>query len=433
MLDEGQRCPNYQYTITQILTSVKCLLGSSVGFRALSSVFRILQESILSLATPVYTTTRQWLFKLGLYKLNRLKDMTRRWFFIIDTSIQMGLQKCVVVLGVPQTDLRGNFCLSFGDVEPLVVRPLYSSPGEVIQGILEEAAEKTGSPLAVISDQGAELKRGVRLFSEDHLGTVHLFDISHRIDSYLRKELENDECWVAFKKSAKNAIQNLKLSTIAHLAPPKQRSKSRMHSAFFLIQWGLRVLDFLNSEKVDSLSTEEKDKIKWLKNYQFSLPCYMNLMEICKKVLSLVHEKGYHRGVAEEFLVKTKHLCQADKKNIAFQNRIKMMLQEEEQKVPEGEHYFGSSEIIESLFGKFKTMEDHHASSGLTSLVLALPALVGGINKDIIQKALETISVKDITNWTKKNVGNSFLSKRRFALGYSENNIIETDLEPCDF
>src|ERR1700722_15747621 len=71
--DSGQRCPNYKYTITQILISVKCFLNSSAGFRGLSSVFQTLKEFIISIATPAHTTIRNWLLKIGLYKLERPK------------------------------------------------------------------------------------------------------------------------------------------------------------------------------------------------------------------------------------------------------------------------------------------------------------------------------------------------------------------------
>ena len=90
-------------------------------------------------------------------------------FCIVDTSIQMGPQKCVVVLGVENLDINNKFCLTFDDIEPLVIKPLHSSPGEVIDEILEEAVAVTGAlPIRVISDEGSENKKGVRIFSQKH-------------------------------------------------------------------------------------------------------------------------------------------------------------------------------------------------------------------------------------------------------------------------
>jgi hypothetical protein len=99
-MDSGIRCHNYRYTVTQVLISVKCFLGSSAGFRGLSSVFYILKEWISPFIAPAYTTIRQWILKIGLYKLNCPKYSSSGWFFVVDTSIQMGAQKCVVILGL---------------------------------------------------------------------------------------------------------------------------------------------------------------------------------------------------------------------------------------------------------------------------------------------------------------------------------------------
>ena len=435
-IGDGERCTNYKYTIKQILISIKCFLGSSAGFRGLSSVFKILCGWIPSFISPAHTTIRQWLLKIGLYKLKCPKYSPSGWFFIVDTSIQMGPQKFVVVLGVKNLDINEDFCPNFDEVEPLVVKPLYNCPGEIIKELLEEATVITGTPpIGVVSDQGSENKKGVRLFIQNHTETVHLFDASHKINNCLKEELNHDPVWLAFKADAANSIQYLKLSSIAHLAPPRQRSKDRMHSAFYLIDWGIRVLQFLGSEKAAALTTNERSKIEWIKKYQFALPNYMYFQEICEHALNIVHEEGYFLEIAKEFCKRIEHLSTRDRRSIDFQNKIKTILQNEGGKIPGGAHYLGSSEIEESVFGKFKAMEGNHASSGLTSLVLAVPALLGKLNESIIAKAMEEISVLDVDQWIEKNMGQTFLSKRRQALTRNNDNYNDNswkDLDLCD-
>lgn len=369
--------------------------------------------------------------KVGLYKLNRPKYSPNGWFFIIDTSIQMGPQKCVVVLGLKKLDINKNFCPTLEDVEPLIVRPLSTSPGEVIDKILEEAATIAGVPIAVISDEGSELKKGVRLFSQKHPETIHLFDISHKVNTCLKKELNDDKVWLSFQTAAAAAIQHLKLSSIAYLIPPRQRAKERMFSSFHLIEWGLRVLRFLDSEEVNNLTQEEKSKIEWLRNYQFALPSYMSFRKMCKEALDLVREKGYYLSVTDTFLKQTEAIC-TDLRSIQFQQKIKKILQEEEEKVPKDAHYLGSSEVIESLFGKFKAIEGDHASSGLTSLVLSIPALVGRLDETIIAGALKTTSVRDIERWNENNMGQTFVSQRRHALNIGGEYAMDFDLDICE-
>lgn len=432
IIDNGHKCPNYSYTIKQILISIKCFIGSSAGFRALSSIFQILSRWLPSFIAPSHTTIRQWLLKIGLYKLTCPKYSPSGWFFIIDTSIQMGHQKCVVVLGIKNSDINKNFCPTLDSAEPLVVKPLVNSPGEVIQEILEEAVAITGaSPIGIISDEGVENKKGVRLFIQNHSETIHLFDASHKINNCLKKELNNDPVWLAFKVAAANSIQHLKQSSIAHLAPPRQRSKERMHSAFHLISWGIRVLNFLDSEKAVTLTSNERSKIDWIKEYRCAFHNYLYFQKICKHGLEIVHEQGYFFDMGNEFCKKIKYLSKTDQRCINFQNKIKAILQAEGQKIPEGVNYLGSSEIIESLFGKFKAMEDNHASSGLTSLILAIPALLGKLDESIIFKALKEVSILDVKQWIEKKLGSTFLSKRRHALS-ADNHNSNMDLELCD-
>ena len=408
---------------------MSCFFGSSVGFRALSNVFKTLQNWVLSLATPAYTTIRQWILKLGLYKLQSPKSSPNGWFFIIDTSIQMGSQKCVVVLGVRKLDINQNFTPSFSEVEPIIIRPLHNCPGEIIAGILEEATALVGAPHAIISDEGCELKKGVKIFSQNHPKTIHLFDVSHKINTCLKKELSNDPVWLAYKASATDSIQQLKLSSIAHLAPPRQRTKDRMHSAFPLMQWGINVLNFLATDGLTNF--KEKEKLEWLESYQFSLPHFLHLKEICVEGLNLIHDKGYYLGVGDDFLTRTHHLCSGDTSKINFRNKIKEILENEGLKVPEQANYLGSSEIIESLFGKFKALEGDHASSGLTSLVLAIPSLLGSLTENLVKNVLQTISVSDVDQWILANMGQTFLSQRRCVLTRNQNDY-DMDLDLCE-
>lgn len=406
----------FKYSVAQIAISLKCIVNSSVGFRTLSKIFIILKEKVNSLGIPVYTTIRMWLCKFGLYKLNTFKCGFSRYFHIIDTSVQMGKQKFVVVLGVKQQDTIKNFSPNLKQVEVLALRPLESCKGDVISDILNEAAEKTGAPLGIISDEAVELKGGARLFAESvntEERPIHLFDCSHKLNNFLKNELKNDAPWNELKKASGEAVQHLKLSPIAHLSPPRRRIKERMHDSFSFIEWGLELINYLNSEEAQKNSNEQLNKLLWIKQYESSLITYKYLMEINKKALDLVHTKGYYRWIEHDFIKSMEDCYYTDERCLKFYQKVGAFLGEQGRKVPDGQHYLGSSEIIESLFGKFKYMEDHHSASGLTSLVLAVPALAGEVNELEIYNAMNAISTKDVNEWVENNMGQTFLSKRR--------------------
>lgn len=440
-INEGLKNNNFKYTVAQITISIKCFLNSSVGFRALANIFKTLQESVINLGTPVYTTIRMWFCKLGLYKLNQSKCKSSKYFHIVDVSIQMGRQKFVVILGVKQQDLLENFSPTLKEVEVLVLRPLESCKGEIIKDLLKEATEKTGIPLGIISDGGSDLKKGTSLFLEEVEGEkpVHLNDCSHKLNNFLKHELDEDPIWLGFKKAAGEAVQHLKLSPIGHLSPPRRRIKERMHNSFSTIEWGLLLLSYLKSDEAKKLPEDQLIKIIWVKEYEPSLIIYKHLMEICKKALDLVHHRGYYRWIAYEFAESMDSNYYANLRCFSFYKRVEAFFAEEGAKIPDGQHYLGSSEILESLFGKFKYLEDHHSNSGLTSLILAVPALTGRIDETIIYDAMNEVSTNDQNEWVVKNMGPTFLSKRRQALrsnvqkfDFSQVKADEEDLEYCE-
>jgi hypothetical protein len=77
----------------------------------------------------------------------------------------------------------------------------------------------------------------------------------------------------------------------------------------------------------------------------------------------------------------------------------------------------GSSEVIESVFGKFKRREQTQAKSGFTALILTMSAMVATTTREVIHKALETVPTNCVLEWCKKTLGNSLQAQRKKAFG----------------
>ena len=86
---------------------------------------------------------------------------------------------------------------------------------------------------------------------------------------------------------------------------------------------------------------------------------------------------------------------------------------EQEAKVRPGEHLLGSSEVIESVFGKMKRLEQDQSKNGFTGLLLGLSALVSTTTNAVIQMALETVPTKQVEYWCQETLGQTVQSKRR--------------------
>ncbi len=51
----------------------------------------------LPLATPSWCTGRLWLLRLGYYKLTRPKEQADDWVWMVDHTVQLGPEKCLVI------------------------------------------------------------------------------------------------------------------------------------------------------------------------------------------------------------------------------------------------------------------------------------------------------------------------------------------------
>ena len=80
-----------------------------------------------------------------------------------------------------------------------------------------------------------------------------------------------------------------------------------------------------------------------------------------------------------------------------------------------GERIPFTSEVIESAFGKYKTVERDQSKGGFTSLVLALAACVAERTQEVVHEALQKTRTIDVIAWIKTRLGETVGSKRRIA------------------
>lgn len=78
----------------------------------------------------------------------------------------------------------------------------------------------------------------------------------------------------------------------------------------------------------------------------------------------------------------------------------------------------GTSDIVESIFGKFKVFIKGFTEIG--KQVLTIPAFLGKATPRKIKQALESVRQQDVNDWVEESIGQSNLSKRRKAFAKTE-------------
>ena len=396
-----------------ILTGRTSLRGASRVFEIVSSFFQLGQ------ASPSWYSGRLWLMRIGYYKLFREKEIADGWIWIIDHTIQIGNEKCLIILGIRQSALPvGELYMNHEDEEPIALLPVKKSNGQIVYEQLEGVVEKTGVPRQILSDHGTDVKSGIEKFCQVHKQTCFSYDIKHKGASVLKRELRNDESWKRFIQKASKTSKKVQQTPMAHLAPPNQRSKARYLNVDTLVNWGRNALTYLDSLHVGDWENDLKviqEKLGWLYQYRDHLAQWQELIDGVKSVEDYIKFIGIYPGCHID-LREQLDMDLTTRRANNVRNELVCFVEQLSRDARDGERLLGSSEIIESVIGKVKSLEQHQARSGFTGMLLSLPAMLSKTTKDVIQKALESVPTKKVFQWVEENIGQSVQSKKIEAL-----------------
>ena len=418
-MEKFQQVLSYHtYSIGHMHLFLSLVLSSSTSLRAASRVIEMIASFFkLPLSVPSWYTGRFWLLRLGYYKLKRRKQKATDWIWIVDHTIQWGSEKCLVILGLRQTDLPvAETILIHEDVEPIAMFPVTSSNGEIVYQQLEEAIEHTGVPREIISDHGTDLKKGIEIFCQQHPQTCFIYDIKHKVAAILKRELKDDQDWNEFVKLANETRRKVQQTSLAALAPPNQRSKSRYMNVDKLVKWAMETLCFLDQQQHEANELfdpqQVEEKLSWLARFRLQLLEWQEVMQIVKLAESFVKFTGLYRDCHIDLMQVEGFDAHRTRTRRLREELLDFIEQQSDQAKPT-ERLLGSSEVIESVIGKLKNMEADQNKSGFTGLLLSLAAIVSKTTEDVIQKAMESVPTKRVHEWLKQNIGKSLQSKRK--------------------
>lgn len=389
--------------------------------RGASRIFHIISSYLeLDQASPSRSSGRLWILRIGYYKLERAKERADDWIWIVDHTVQLGSEKCMVILGIRQKSLPlGELHLNHEDVETISMLPVTKSNGDIVYRQLTETIKKTGVPRAIVGDHGSDLKAGINRFCNDHERTCYIYDIKHKTASILKREFQDDQDWKEFSEKAALTGKKVRQTDLSGFAPPNQRSKARYMNIDTLVEWGQNMVRYSDhqsikpSEEYDLVRIQEK--VGWLNEYRDRLSDWEQLIQTVKTAENHIKSKGIYRDVHVD-LKKELDKCPNTKTMNSVCEELISFTKEQSLNAIGDEKLLGSSEVIESVFGKFKTLERDQAKSGFTSMLLALPAFISKTTIDIIQQAIETVPTKKVIEWYKENIGKSVQSKRKEIL-----------------
>jgi len=388
--------------------------------------------------TPSINSGKSWMLKLGYYNLTKNQIIANDWIYIIDHSIQLGKEKLLLVLGIRAKDLPKDRALKYEDTEIIDLQPVKTSTGEIVYEQLKDTFKRTGVPRAIVSDKGSDINAGVKRIQNENLNMVHIYDLKHKIALIIKNILEADDEWSKFKIFANFVTKKLQNTVIAGYKPPKQKEKARYMNIENLVYWGDKISIQYEILQQKQTKTEEEIKlesiIEDIAKFKESIESWVEMVMVFELIEKFMNIHNLQSNSYEKF-----HELHGDKllkiktaKARGFATQILSFIKEQQSVCNENERLLHSSQLIESLFGKLKSLEKEQSKSSFTSLILSIGAVVSKTTSYVLKKALETVNINMINEWSKEKVGTTIQAQRKklYKLKRTEQNLdSEMDLK----
>jgi len=110
---------------------------------------------------PHFTSTINWIGRIGVGMLKDVKEVAQPWIAIIDHSINIGTKKLFVVLRIRIDVLyKREKAISLEDCECIGLKICDVVNGKSVKKDLEEIFKISGNPKAIIKDTDYTLNKG---------------------------------------------------------------------------------------------------------------------------------------------------------------------------------------------------------------------------------------------------------------------------------
>lgn len=432
--ENSEQVFQHHYTVQTIQVSVQQVIEAGNSYRGVGTTMRIFSEGF-STEVPHYSTIRRWVERIGFYELNREKEKREDWIYIMDLTLELGREKALVIYGIPEDSWQKivseeRRCLTHTDGEILAIEITESATSEWIQQTLASLTQTVGIPRQIIADQGSNLKKGIQLYQESNPQVIYTYDVTHGMANLLKKELFSDEHFQLFCSDCHRSRQQLKQTELAFLAPPSQRSQCRYFNLERLVDWARNLLncpldifpELLPSIDSKKLEQRLKEKLAWLGRYQEQIPLWMMMLEMTRTLEKQLKIFGLNRQSLTQFSQK---LSQLEISEILepFQQKIFTYLKKEIELIQDDRTILATSDILESIFGKYKHFSQRCPLSDLRSMLLTIPLSTMKLTRDVIKQALETVREIDLSQWVNEIFGQSMLSKRQTLFSASNSDM----------
>ena len=389
----------------------------------------------LGFDAPSFSTVRLWALRLGLHLWGRPAPAAADWIWIADHVAEAGGGKCLTIVGVRRSQLRPDLALRHGEVALLHADARPTCTGDALYQTFAALAARLGVPVQIVSDHGSDMVKGTRRFQAEHSSVALTWDITHRAARLLLAALKNDPAWAAFKAACQRTRRAVERTPWAALAPPATTGASRCEHFDTLTLWGVATLRKLAGGAAGVLAACARGATAvldggqgvrdceacfgWLAEFAAALRQeWLPLVEATYSAERQVKHGGLHGGSAADWRAKQPPLPRGAPPRVRrHRAALLQYLRHEGRGRPRDQPLLATSDVLESLFGKYKRYTERGPARDLGSAILTLPLPTAEPTPALLAEALVSAPVAVLRRWCAATFGPSTLALQRRLQG----------------
>jgi hypothetical protein len=423
-LFEGAALVNVISSMSRLRTlCVLMIIGGIVSFRSVPRLLGILHPfGWVQVQIPHFTSVIHWSLRAGIAVFQQVGPIESPWLAIIDCSIDVGTRKALVVLRVSLAALANKQgAIGLDDCQCIGIEISSRWNGPLVKAALSKIFDKAGMPRAIIKDRGTDLNKGVELYrkTENAKKMWVIDDVGHVAANALKAEFGGRAAFAIFLTVVRKGAARIRQTDLAWLLPPKIRTKGRFQGITVLAEWAGKVLNLMGGQGRAIEGSELSGLRKafcGLAQLRVFLVKFVTTCALVEQFLKIMKQKGMNQAsyveaktllakLPEHSKVRTRMMAWLDR-HLLVQCRLGIG------QLP----LLVSTDIIESLFGKFKTIIQRNPQAELNRLIYMIPLLCGKRTSDDIERALRDCSHLQMLEQIERTIPRTLRQQRHRVL-----------------
>ena len=193
-----------------------------------------------------------------------------------------------------------------------------------------------------------------------------------------------------------------------------------------LVSWGRKAREFLahpqavTAEAVDCEILTKK--LGWLREYGEALEEWSEWLAVVQAAEGYVRREGFHAHAVAEL---QRELIPLATGLVAGElcGELLAFVGEQSAQARPGERLLGSSEVIESVIGKYKRLQGTHSQGGMTAMLLSIGAIVASKTTGMVRDALTATPTRNVLEWCHRHLGITLQAQRCLAFSGNKTGI----------